>query len=431
MLEVVSWFITGFITYVVSCKIFCNLNDIKFKFSKKFLITIILFCCFDCYVHDLYLDGIRVLFINLGLILILKKLYNISFAKTVLSEILILLMSLISEVISYLIISIFPFDSDFLKYNFIGIMAINIITIFLTLFFSRILNKKLKNIIKWYKENKYVNMLLLPIIIILVEFILWYPIYNGKVVGYHANIYVAMILFVTIFVYGYFKQRSKNNEIIYKYENLLDYSKTYEKVITEKSKNQHEYKNQLLLIRGMIESKDKKIIQYIDKLLNQNDSDTKHEWLSNLTKIPSGGLRGLICYNLDNAVERGLISYVSVSDDISNDEIWQICDDNLQAISIIIGVYLTNAVEAALESDKKYVTIDVDYINYNIVFTISNTYKKLPNLSKINKDSYTTKGKGHGYGLSLVRDIVTKNNIFEIKTELNGMYYVQKLIIKK
>ena len=64
-----------------------------------------------------------------------------------------------------------------------------------------------------------------------------------------------------------------------------------------------------------------------------------------------------------------------------------------------------------------------------IIFQISNTYKGTIEIEKMNQERFTTKGKNHGYGLSIVRDILIRNKRLTKENEINGMFYVQRLII--
>ena len=103
----------------------------------------------------------------------------------------------------------------------------------------------------------------------------------------------------------------------------------------------------------------------------------------------------------------------------------------LEDISKIVGVYLDNAIQAVNELPEKYIILEFYLEDSYIVFSLSNNYKSKINFDEVDIEGYTTKGYGHGYGLSLVKDILSKNNNLAQRREMNGIYYVQKLYIKK
>lgn len=433
MLKIISWFIIGIIYNILSCFVFSNLcNDVNKKITIKIFLLCLFFSLLNCYTIYFKVE-LRAFILNITNFILFKIVYKKNIDETLLAVLFIFFFSAIGEAVSMFIYLFFlNLDVNMIQNDILTIIIMNILIMAEVLIMVKIpfIRKGINLIFKWNRNNKIISTLFVVIFIIFSLCVLLYPISQKKISLFHLFLNFSFIICIIVFVYGYFKQKAYNNKLISKYDNLLNYSKTYEKVINEKSKNQHEYKNQLLLIKGMIKNKDNKIIKYIDELLDQNDSDAKHEWLNNLNKIPNGGLRGLICYNIDAAVDAGLISYVSVSDDIANDDVRNIFENNLKDLSIIIGVYLSNAIEAALECDKKFVTVDLSCIDNKIVISISNTFKKLPNISK-DGNFISTKGKGHGYGLSLVKDIVEKNRLFNTVYEINGIYFVQKIIIKK
>ena len=127
--------------------------------------------------------------------------------------------------------------------------------------------------------------------------------------------------------------------------------------------------------------------------------------------------------------KRDIDVFVDVSRVLSNREIWKTCEEQLDDISKVIGVYIDNAIEATSVADLKSILIEVDYEDKKIKFMFSNTYKGILDISKMDNEGYTTKGKGKGYGLSLVKDILYHNKFLHQARELNGRYYVQKLYI--
>ena len=99
-----------------------------------------------------------------------------------------------------------------------------------------------------------------------------------------------------------------------------------------------------------------------------------------------------------------------------------------QDITKVFGVFIDNAIEAAKDSSKKEVEIDIKLDEDFITITISNSYIS-DEISKVGKVGYSTKGKGHGYGLSLVKDIIRKNNRLETSNDYNDEYYTQTFLI--
>ena len=98
-------------------------------------------------------------------------------------------------------------------------------------------------------------------------------------------------------------------------------------------------------------------------------------------------------------------------------------------ITKILGVLLDNAIDASKNTKDKRIIISVSKNKNMVIFKIYNTYNGNVDISKIGT-GYTTKGKGHGYGLKLVKDIIRENKIFEIKTEIKEDFYISNLIIK-
>lgn len=98
----------------------------------------------------------------------------------------------------------------------------------------------------------------------------------------------------------------------------------------------------------------------------------------------------------------------------------------------ILGVFLDNAVEASCNSKRKKLGIEV-YVDRNneFIMIISNTFDNVINKNKIGKEKFTTKGKDRGHGLLLVKHIISRNSIFDIKTNITNDIYVQTLKIKK
>ena len=97
-------------------------------------------------------------------------------------------------------------------------------------------------------------------------------------------------------------------------------------------------------------------------------------------------------------------------------------------ITKVLGVLLDNAIESSKKSKEKNIIILVSKDNKDVIFSISNTYKGKIDIDKFGT-GYTTKGKGHGYGLRLVNDIVESDKTLILEKEIDSGYYTTKLII--
>ena len=147
--------------------------------------------------------------------------------------------------------------------------------------------------------------------------------------------------------------------------------------------------------------------------------------------VPQGGLKGLLYYKIQEMLKEDVKIFVDVSPELEKSTNSRIINKLLGDVSKVIGVYIDNSIEAVRNLKEKYIVIEFYIENKNIVFSISNNYNGSIDIDKVDREGYTTKGTGHGYGLSLVRDIIDKNDKLSQKRELNGIYFVQKLYIKK
>ena len=173
---------------------------------------------------------------------------------------------------------------------------------------------------------------------------------------------IMALIFVGIIIMSR-KLKANYNKISSKYENSISSLKEYEVMIDKFRVDTHENKNEFRTIRNMLKAKAKKddIIKYIDKLIDNKIKDND-KIMKKTAKIPEGGLRA--------------------------------------------GVFLDNAIEAVKELNKKEIVVEIYTMDNNLCIDITNNFKGNLDLEKISNIKYTTKGEGHGYGLTLVNKLL-------------------------
>lgn len=434
MLELSSWFIIGIIYNYFYCYIYSRFNNKeKFKINKTNILICLLISFLYCLVLTFETKEIMVIFKFILTMLLFKIVYNDNLSKLLINSFFKYVIFAIGEMFFAIIfVMLLNIDQTFVQTNFIGIIFANvsILVIVLILINFHFIEKNIVRIIEWYKNKKIVNNIILIFFgLIMMFFFIFYNYLKieSKEIFFINN---AFFISVIIFIISFFKEKTDNARLSSEYDQLLDYVKTYEEVIEEKSKNQHEYNNQLILIREMLGNRNKKVREYIDQILSIENEQSKSNWLNKIKNIPNGGLKGLIHYKIVEMQKKKIKLYIDINENVDNKKINKYLTDNLNDISKIIGVYLDNAREAALKSKEKYIIIEAECNKDKLNFSISNTYKGGINLSKIDNAGYSKKGKNRGYGLSLVHDIISKRDDVEQYREFNGIYFVQHICLK-
>lgn len=431
---IVSWFICCILYFLFYCYTFSELvcNE-KFKVNYKIIFFSLLIGVIYSIISKFDLIYLRPYIIHIYFFFVFRFIFKKSFEKVLIGIFSIAVITFFSEVIFGLLIMFLKINVDRFTNTLIGYIVSNFSILAIGLLISKIkiLKKFFSGIIIWSKENEFKSTVLFVIMaIIIVTFLL----YNNFIEVLPDSVLLITNVFcmcVMVFVIGFFKVKAQNNRIASEYENLLKYVKVYENAVEEKSKNQHEYKNQLILLKGMLGKTNKKALNYINELLNTDSENEDINWLNKLKYVPQGGLKGLLYYKIQEMLKEDVKIFVDVSPELEKSTNSRIINKLLGDVSKVIGVYIDNSIEAVRNLKEKYIVIEFYIENKNIVFSISNNYNGSIDIDKVDKEGYTTKGTGHGYGLSLVRDIIDKNDKLSQKRELNGIYFVQKLYIKK
>ena len=267
-------------------------------------------------------------------------------------------------------------------------------------------------------------------LIIYILFILTVVIYNL----YKNNLKITQTFILnTIIVVGslslilvLIRQYLKNREIINKYKLLEEYLKTSADLIEKYSSTIHKYKNNLITIKGCMNSNISDANNYIDDLLD-NFKTKKYSWFSKINYIKMDSIRYLIYYKLSKAEELNLKITVNVSKEVKNIKADFLNTQEMGNLLEILGEYFDNAIYASHESNEKELNFILYEENEDLVFTIANTYLNKINLTSITKNGYTTKGNGHGLGLYDVEKTIKENTFLKSNYEVVDEYFIVTL----
>lgn len=249
--------------------------------------------------------------------------------------------------------------------------------------------------------------------------------------GVKYNIYNILVIggIVLLFVYFFIGKIVEMYRLELEIEKMNEYLEICEKHLEIQRINQHEYRNILLLVKSM-DSDNKKIKEFIDSILEEEEDTIDYNILREVQKLEISPLRGLIYYKLLVCKEKNISVIVNISPVINYKKVNKIDGLIIKDLSMIFGILLDNAIEACLESKDKCLSIYVYEEDNGVVLQISNTFKGTINLDLLYKKGYSTKGKNHGYGLFLVQRKIRNNDSLSIKSEVHNDVFIQYLKLK-
>ena len=274
--------------------------------------------------------------------------------------------------------------------------------------------------------NKYISITSLFIILVIcIVFITHNISINFQLnIEFIAN--TLTVIALIIFCYIFINENNEFNILNEKYDSLFNYVQTFENWIEKEQLNRHEYKNQLASIRCI--TKEKKVKDKIDSIMLDNINIT-NDTVNQLKPIPNGGLKGLLYYKIAIAENNKLNIELDIS--IKNpDIIKKLSEDKIKILCRLLGIYLDNAIEAAKETKKKIISIEIYEVDKNINIVITNTFDNTNDISKRNDKGFTTKGQGHGKGLYFAKKMIDNNDWIDEEQNIIDGFYSQKLIIK-
>jgi two-component system, LytTR family, sensor histidine kinase AgrC len=210
-----------------------------------------------------------------------------------------------------------------------------------------------------------------------------------------------LFIFVNLFFLEY---QMKSNELKRSVEEYKKYSPVIASLLEDVRRRQHDFKNHLNTVYGLILVSDEKTLketirQYINSL------NISLENMEKVLQINNTVVTAIMYNKINEAFKLNIEFRYIIQGDSMN---FPFKDYEL---SEVLNNLLDNAFDAVLNSDNdfKKVFLNIGYLEENCIIEIGNTGKRieLNDIATIFNAGYTTKnGEDHGYGLYNVKKIV-------------------------
>ena len=404
------------------------IGDNNEKISLKNIGYLLIIMILSVVLYKIQYTMIYSLTIYLINIIVFKEMFKISLEKSTICTTISMALLLVSDMIILFIIRGFFGINEIRNTEILNILA-NFLVGALSIVIVNINKniKQLKQFISSLTDKSIIGNLLFFVLLIIDFSCLAYNITLSETCskGYFINLIVIMVFIVIMFIY--IQGKNDYKKLSDEYDNMFIYVQNFEDWIEKEQLNRHEYKNQLAVLRCL--TKEKKVKDKIDEILEDNINIESQE-VTNLKNLPKGGIKGLMYYKAAIAQKQK----INLTTDVSiNDKgiLTKLSEKQVRILCKLIGIYFDNAIEAAAESRKKNVMIEIYELKDRVSIVFSNTFKKHKNMKDRNKKGVSSKGEGRGNGLYFASKLIKENKWLEQKQEIIDNYYIQQIFVFK
>lgn len=412
------------VTSVYMWRILYN-EKYNYKNFKNYLVLIILII-FTSFNHIFVNNFVKVFTVTFALVLSNYFIFKKKINEIIIAPLITQFIVFISESILLIIANfIFSLTSNDLMSMCYGTIGINIIVFLLSLFLIRLkCVKKLYKFLVGTTDNISTKtlVLVLSVVIVMTNFYAASQYYrmNSK---YMLIINSSFIIIYSFIVFKMLEQKNRYIKISNKYNMTNTTLKELEQNVTRLKITNHENKNQLLTIRNMIKKGEdsKSLIKHIENIVNTKIKDDETLMLQTST-ITNSMISSIVYSKMLTMKENDVDVDLIISRDIKDLYLSDIPDELAVEVCKIIGVYLDNALEEVSKYEEKIINIEFYAEKKTLCIAISNNFEGEIDFEKMDNLGYTTKENGHGYGLSLAREIIESNDKLSSEREIKDIY---------
>ena len=421
---ILSGIVSGTMSY------FSIKNLSKIKFDIKNMIIYILFLIPCLLLIYIFFDGITRIVLNI--LFTIAALYISIFRRDISNSVFYtltyeLLVFIVEIIISVLFVSVLKINIKSYENFSLSLAVFSIINGILVYILSKnkfiCKNVQKLNLIISRNQRDWIYII---IIMILLSFLI---VFNKDNLGSGINYYInaGMVIFIIVsFIYVIYN-KFQRQAIEDKYNESMEYVLRYEKIINDQGKKNHEYNNQLMVIKGYI-NKPERLSEYLDEVIGEHKTGQNYT-VKQLGFLPDGGVKGLLYHKLSKMEDNNIKYYLYVDQNLKDKDFDCFNLKTYRDLTKLLGVFLDNAIDATLKSEEKEIEVELKDKDDYLLLTISNTYDKNIDINKVGKSGFTTKGVGHGFGLSIFKDIAKTNSEIETFSSKESDKFIQTAMI--
>lgn len=427
-MNVLNVVLSGIVTALLSLMTIKNFSKEELNVKKVliYLSVYTVFLIISCF----HFSGISRLLLNI--IIMITSLYFSLFKKNISDSVYYTIVynvfaAFFEVLLSLIFVGLLKFDINVYENFSFSLLVFSICNCLSVFFISKIkpLDKALQKFNRIISKNNK-DWIYIIICIILVVLLITFNEYNLKSnVEFYINIFITIFMFISIIYVVYNKIQKSAYEN--KYNEVMEYVTRYEKIINEQGKKNHEYNNQLMELKGYLDKPDR-LKDYLELIIGEHKTGQNYT-VKQLGFLPDGGIKGLLYHKLSKMEEEGIKPYLYVDQSMQelSEDIFDI--KTCQDITKILGVFIDNAIDASSKAEQKEVEIDFKVQKDCLIISVANTYDNKTDVNKIGKKGYSTKGAGHGFGLSIVKDISKNNPNIESFSDISDNKFKQTVLI--
>lgn len=307
------------------------------------------------------------------------------------------------------------------------LMIFAIITFFYGRFMQRI-NDTIQ--LSYITQGLLIAIALITMIVFYLNILI--PIYEDQLQLIRINLIVQLVYFlfmmmlVGLLIVNIKKQNAIQRKEI-EHAQFNNYMQALEQVNRDMQKFRHDYINILLTMRAYLDQGDlTNLNAYFNQTILKVEQQTiqKNRAFGQLEHLHKVELKGLLATKLLLADEMNIPIQVNIPSPIHT--------INMDIIDLtrVIGILLDNAVEASTAITKPQVHIAFFKTDVSVTITIENKCDTATlQIDELFEENYSTKGKGHGLGLSTVKHILSNYPYISLDTRLERGWFIQEMDI--